>query len=180
MDIFTHRLGCSHQGLAHDLTAKQPLSWGYPVMRSSVGRGGQEERLGGWAKSYNLQWASSAGFLNLIGVCNTLRNLSLDKYPNITLSTTPRLYLWTSVKGNEPILVCYTRRTGIRKGNWLEKGHTVHKLPSGAISGSFDPKSNMSSIAHTRHVSTPWVDQDEPHKLQVDCISSATYTPQLW
>lgn len=59
----------------------------------------------------------SVGFLNLIGVCDTLRNLSLDKYPNITLSTIPRLYLWTSVRGNEPILVCYTRRTRIREGN---------------------------------------------------------------
>lgn len=39
MDVFTHRLGCSHQGLAHNLTPKEPLGGRYPVMPSSVGRG---------------------------------------------------------------------------------------------------------------------------------------------
>lgn len=45
MNVFTHRLGCSHQGLSHDLTPKQPLVCGYPVMPSSVGRR-KQERLG--------------------------------------------------------------------------------------------------------------------------------------
>lgn len=39
MDVFTHRLGCSHQGLAHNLTPKEPLGGRYPVMPSSVERG---------------------------------------------------------------------------------------------------------------------------------------------
>lgn len=39
MDVLTHRLGSSHQGLAHNLTPKEPLGGGYPVMPSSVGRG---------------------------------------------------------------------------------------------------------------------------------------------
>jgi hypothetical protein len=39
VNIFTHRLGCSYQSLAHDLTSKEPLGGRYPVMPSSVGRG---------------------------------------------------------------------------------------------------------------------------------------------
>lgn len=39
VDVLTHRLGSSHQGLAHNLTPKEPLGGGYPVMPSSVGRG---------------------------------------------------------------------------------------------------------------------------------------------
>jgi hypothetical protein len=35
VNIFTHRLGCSYQSLAHDLTSKEPLGGRYPVMPSS-------------------------------------------------------------------------------------------------------------------------------------------------
>ena len=54
MDVFTHRLGCSHQGLAHNLTPKEPLGGRYPVIPSSVERG-KWERLEGCSELHQPQ-----------------------------------------------------------------------------------------------------------------------------